>query len=246
MSNDLADLLGTAVPEPARYLNPDAVLRAARHRRTVRRSGVVGAVVAVTAFAAVVPLALHGSPETAGPSSGGPEPLTLSALDLAGSLPQDVSGMVSPSQGEGPYTGVLAATVDGDRIYLAETTDDELCLVAAKPAPGGGASTCNQRSALMTSGVVLAYTPAAGKPLTVVVVAPDGYETASAESRSAQVVANVAVLTLPDAAAITLSGPHVRSVTLQLSESPVSGTVQTPQPSASRPARERLEQQGAR
>lgn len=61
MSSDLARILQDAVPEPARYLSPQAVLRSARRRRTVRRVGAAASVVSILGALSVGIVANQGA-----------------------------------------------------------------------------------------------------------------------------------------------------------------------------------------
>ena len=226
MNPDLADLLERAVPEPVRHLDAEQVLRAARHRRRVRAGWAAGGAAAGVAVvvAAVVVAAVASTTGSwladgeAGPAGPDEVPLVVSALDDRQPLNANLLGALDTTDLAHPGEGALVArvgrdgtTVDQADVWLVEATGDQLCLVI-EDGYGGVGYGCSARSDLLDLGVLTVVSE--HEPPLLVVVAPDGYTTATLDGEAAPVTDNVAVLPVSAERDVVLSGPDVPGVTL--------------------------------
>jgi hypothetical protein len=116
-----------------------------------------------------------------------------------------------------PGEASLIATVDRHHVYLLERADGDLCLVAEHKGSAG--SNCVQRSQLLTKGgLSLLVQEWEGRPATLVVAVPDGYDRARLGRVTTRVVNNAAALpTDLTALKVTLSGAAVPEVSLDVS-----------------------------
>lgn len=226
--NDLGRLLDQAVPEPPRHLDPTAVLDAARRRRRTRASW-TGVAAAGLAVATLVTSLLLTRPD-ADRSSLDPAdvPLRLSALDRRVPLDDDVRGAVEVLPLRHPGEASLVATVDRYEVYLFEMANGDLCLVAEREGSAG--SNCVPKADLLgKEGLTLVVQEWDGRPATLVVAAPDGYDRAELGNVTARVVNNVAALPVGvSARTVTLSGAGAPEVSLDVSSTLRAVDVGTP------------------
>jgi hypothetical protein len=218
--NELAVLLDQGVPEPQVFLDPADLLRRARRRRTLRRSGGLIAVASVAVVASVAALA-PSSPHTVAPGAAASP--TLSALDHAVALPPDLSGGVGPVGSE-PHQptglGVLAKHVGQTTVYLAAATGDGVCLIL-RNSNGSGATSCAAVADLLTTPLSVVLDWADGRPVYMAIVMPDGYTTLTIGSDTAAAAFNVAYLPAIRSTHGVISGPRVESRKVDLGPYPL-------------------------
>jgi hypothetical protein len=214
--NDLGRLLDQAVPEPPRHLDATAVLDAARRRRRTRASW-AGVAAAGLVVATLVTSFLLTRPEVDRSSLDPADvPLRLSALDRRVPLSDGVRGAVEVLPVLHPGEASLAATVDRHQVYLFERADGDLCLLAEHE--GSAESSCVSKIDLLgREGLTLVVQEWDGRPATLVVAMPDGYDRAELGSVTARAVNNVAALPVGvSASTVTLSGAGVPEVSLDV------------------------------
>jgi len=221
MNPDLGDLLEAAVPEPRRRLDAEQVLGAARHRRRVRAGWGAGGTAAVVAVVVAAVASTTGSwlaDGGAGPAGTGEVPLVLSALRDRQPLNANLLGALDTTDLAHPGEGALVARVGRDGptvgeadVWLVEASGDQLCLVL-EGGGGGVGYGCSPRSDLLDPGVLTVFSE--HEPPLLVVVAPDGYTTATLDGATAPVTDNVAVLPVSADRDVVLTGPDVPEVAL--------------------------------
>ena len=234
MSHDLTSLLESATPEPQRLLNPEELLRAARHRVTVRRRAGTGLGAAV--LAGVVTAALlvpSDGPKAVGPGGAIAAP-AVSVLEATKPLPATVVRSLSGSRYTSNGQGTLVRQLGGDQVYLVPVNAGQLICIVDVAADNSSVS-CAPRSGLLTTGVYLGSQLNDTSPAQLMIVVPDGYTTARSGTRTAAVAANLAVLQPAADGTVTLTGAHRPSVTLHLGplgfpaqkpqQAPTSGTI---------------------
>ena len=219
MTPALHTLLQDAVPEPPRLLDPDTVLHRARRRRLSRTVALLAAAVLVlgAAGAALVP----GPWRHRAVVDPAAVPLTVSALAGRQPVPPGVADVLAPERPAHPGEAALVGTIGPDKVWLADTADDALCLVVAREEYGRAGYGCQPRRELLRAGLVMAHWPEdPSGPVRVVVVAPDGYATASADGVRAAFRENIAILAFDHRPApssgLTISGPDLPDVAFPL------------------------------
>ena len=217
MTRDLTALLESATPEPQRLLNPEELLRAARHRVTVRRragGGLGAALVAVAATAALLfPSGGHQSPG----AIGGIATPAVSALETTSPLPAAVTRALA----QAPYISTGRGTLvhqlsGGEQVYLVPVNAGQLICIVDLVGAKENSMTCAPRSGLLSSGVYLTTQLNETSPAQALIVAPDGYTTATAGTTTVTVADNLAVLRPLTSGTVILSGPRRPSVTLHV------------------------------
>jgi hypothetical protein len=231
--NEFAVLLDQGVPEPQAFLDPEALLRRAHRRQTVRLSGALAATVAVVV---VVGVAMWAPGQRRPLAAGAPVSPTLSALDDAVALPTSLSGEVGPV-GAQPHQptglGVTAIHHGQTTVYLAAATGDGVCLLLEN-SNGSGVESCRAIADLTTRPLYVVMDSADGRPVQTAIVMPDGYTTLTLGSDTATAAFNVAYLPAMTSTHCVISGPHVESRQVDLGPDPLppARAGSSPQPSA--------------
>jgi hypothetical protein len=224
MSRHLGELLKGAVPEPARVLNADELMRTARSRNAPPRwaGPVVATVFLVAAVAIAVPQVVARWGHVASTPGVADVPLRLSALDRRVPLGPVAVGAMDRTALAHPGEGSLVATLGQEQVYLIEAVGDQLCLLEVNESYGSAGSGCFPRSDLLTTGIVLSTLAPDSSTMLLAVAVPDGYTVATSGGRSAVVVSNVAVLDLVSSQTkLTVSGSAMPSVTFDLGKSAI-------------------------
>ena len=143
--------------------------------------------------------------------------MQLSALDRRVPLSEGAKGAVEVLPLRHPGEASLVATIERHHVYLFERADSDLCLVAEHE--GSASSNCLPRPQLLTrEGLSLLVQEWEGRPATLVVTVPDGYDKARLGKVTTRVVNNAAALpTDLTARKVTLSGAAVPEVSLDVS-----------------------------
>jgi hypothetical protein len=218
MSPDLRTLLQDAVPEPDRLLDPADVLHRARRRHRTRTATLLAVAVLVVGIAGGL---LPGPWRHRALLDPAAVPLTVSALADRQPLPPGAAEALASERPAHPGEAALVGTIGPNKVWLADTTDDRLCLVIAREEYGQAGHGCQPRAVLLRSGLAMVHVPDdLSGPVWIVVVAPDGYTTASASGVRAPFRENTAILAFdqePSASgAVTISGPDVPDVSFAL------------------------------
>lgn len=236
MTPDLQELLRLVVPEPPTSLDPEQALRKARRAQSSRRlAGTLTATSALVIAAALVVTNLPHDRSTSSLSApvlsalDRPVPLGPVALGFLRGLGPDTGSRSSPrpSRASAPvYTfkhpgrGSLVGSIGSDQIYLLDTTTDDLCLIEVNESYGSAGGGCQPRSDLLEHGITQTtnYPPWSTTDVIewhLVVVAPDGYTTASSGGHTADVRNNIAIIVpfpSPAGGQVTLTGPGVNTL----------------------------------
>lgn len=217
MSHDLAELLEAATPEPQRLLNPEELLRAARRRVTVRRRAGAGLGAAVVAGAVTATLLVPSGGNQSSGATGGTDTPVVSALQKTSPLPATVTRALAQSPYISTGRGTLTRQIGGgEQVYLVPVNDGELICIVDVVGAKENSLTCAPRSGLLSTGVYLTTQLNETSPAQALIVAPDGYTTATSGTTTASVADNLAVLRPLSSETVTLTGPHRPSVTLHV------------------------------